>query len=227
MIELDDKLIGATRMERVFNGLQVGDWCQAETGQLPTTVGMVTISAEKHFEEALAAAQILKGSLKTSHSDVCCLSDYEADTDHVATTAVQARAVIVLMSGATLTSPDQLSVICNVMDARQQAINKGTEPLTVIPVQLPSFRFPTSDRFYTDILAKSFTDVERNMGLIQSFLQMTAIPFPTGSEAILELYIEQVRGQIPAKADKQEASSRRITTKKTQDMTEAAINMSV
>jgi len=214
-IEMDASLRGSAKLKDLFANLSGGEAIsKTNAAKIPDTSGMVAVSVDSWDDEAIAVASILEHYIEGQHN-VCCLANYDLDVESVTSLAVKARTVIVVLSHDTLTSLAQLSVIINVMETAQQAERAGEDRISIIPVVLPSFRYPT-DKYYESVLpaAWPYSDVASVQGVLDAFFKMEAILYPNlGTTAHVATHVQKIKDAIPAKFSLERASSRKSVTR--------------
>jgi hypothetical protein len=163
----------------------------------------VLVSADPDSDEGLAAATYISTVLQDMGViDVTCLGLYAVEIKECCEHAGQARAIIVVMSEATLMCAVQISLLMHTMRVQQDAGEKGQQGPALIPVLTPSFRFPQSQQFFDDILGHlwSAKEVELCKILIKNVQHCTMVSLPVqGDVAVLHAHIGHIKSLIPEK----------------------------
>merc|ERR1719384_380426 len=112
--------------------------------------GSLMISSDRHCDEATAVVFLVRAKLESELMDavpngLCCLCDF-AESPCVLQGVASARAVMVLLSSGTLTSPQQLAIAACAVKARADFGSPD-----VIPVSIPGFVFPIEEFFATSL----------------------------------------------------------------------------
>jgi len=212
-IEMDESLKGSAKLKDLFTRLSGGQSGE-KASSIPDTSGLVALSVDSYDDEAVAVGSLLQHYTEASQK-VCCLADYDLDMESVASLAVKARCVIVVLSHDTLTNLRQLSVIINVMDTLEQAEAAGEDKMALIPVVLPSFRYPT-EKYYESVLpaAWPYSDGARVQSLLDKFFKMDAILYPNlGSTEHVSSHIQKIKDSIPTKFSLERAASRQTVSR--------------
>merc|ERR1719410_1819867 len=118
-------------------------------------------------------------------------------------TVLQACAVVVILTEGSLECKEQLQVVIDCMKASETS---SDVPL-LIPVNTPSFRFPSSD-FYSKDLPALYPDRAYVSDLVKTFFNRIAVCFSTNaSDHIMMTQALEVQARIPVRKSRIRSSA--------------------
>jgi len=160
--------------------------------------GHVVISTVKDSDEANAAggillAEIAKDVYRLNAQGVHLLADYQCDLTHIEiiSLAPLVSAGVVVLSSGTMSSLEQLHMMCALMAAQAEE-----RVPAVIPVHTPTFEFPSYAQLEAvgNSLGHGFVDPVK---LLRSFYMVLSVTWPThASQSVLRTQAMEVVHRI-------------------------------